>query len=69
MEIRLGIVVADVPYQPGDKCDNRGNSVNSRLGGRGMHTMEISLWWEFLLWMAAWSIVTIYYCAKAMMWW
>lgn len=39
MEIRLGIMVADVPYQPGDKCDNRGNSVNSRLGGRGMHTL------------------------------
>jgi len=53
VEIRLGIVVADVPYQPGDKCDNRGNSVNSRLGGRGLHTLGISLWWEFLLWMAA----------------
>ncbi len=66
MEIRLGIMVADVPYQPGDKCDNRGNFVNSRLGGRDMHILGIYLGWEFLLWMAAWSVVTIYYCAKAM---
>ena len=66
MEIRLGIMVADVPYQPGDKCDNWGNFVSSRLGGRDMHILGISLWWEFLLRMAAWSVVTIYYCAKAM---
>jgi hypothetical protein len=35
--------VADVPYQPGDICDNRGNLVRSILVGCGMHTLGILL--------------------------
>ena len=36
MEISLGIVVADVSYQPGDICDNRGNCI---LCVQGMDTL------------------------------
>jgi len=63
----LGTVVADVSYWFGNICDNHGNSVNSRLGGRGMHTLGISLWWEFLLQMVVWSVVTLCHCGKNMM--
>ena len=31
--------MADVPYEPGNICDNRGNPIHSILLGRGMHTL------------------------------
>ena len=32
-----------------------------------MHTLGISLWWEFLLQMVVWSVVTLCHCGKDMM--
>jgi hypothetical protein len=44
--------------------DNRGNSIHSALVGRGMHTLEIYVWWKYLLGMVARDVVTIRYCDK-----
>jgi hypothetical protein len=54
LEISLGVVVADVSYQPGDRCDNRGDSI---LVGR-VHTLVV----------VALVVVTICYCDKAVVW-